>query len=222
LWFSGSQHLAKWLTQAAAGRDVLQEVEAKWCDGCRHRRPVLVKVYRDGWVEAYAEKGVDVMITNRIHTAPEAEHLADAYLADFLPRRFRAVFRHESVRASEWCRQCTGRQAVLIVLRWPTWVDVYTRGCEVRVARVPEDHATLTAEAANAEEERINSRLPPRFVDIQTAPNCSVGGFEKRTFAKEVHRLIGVKILEAIQAGTLTDPIDLELVLAAWRGEVPL
>lgn len=73
----------------------------------RPREAVLLVLNPDGWVEAYAERHVDVHIAIRLHVPPEGEQLADEYLDLTLPRRFRQVYWPGLLRAADTVRTVT-------------------------------------------------------------------------------------------------------------------
>ncbi len=53
------------------------------------RQAVLVVMHADGWVEAFAERNIDVYIVNKPHTGTtEGEVLGEEYLDRTLPRRY--------------------------------------------------------------------------------------------------------------------------------------
>ena len=57
--------------------------------------PVLIVLHPDGWVEAYADRHVDVKICQRLDAPdddPRSAHLQDAILEHHLPRKHREVF----------------------------------------------------------------------------------------------------------------------------------
>jgi hypothetical protein len=75
------------------------------------RSKVLIVLYSDGWVEAYAEKYVDVHIVQRLHiTNPANANLADEYLESTIPRCYRDLFWPIKRRAMGQCRKVTAEQ----------------------------------------------------------------------------------------------------------------
>ena len=57
------------------------------------RVPVLIVGHSDGWIEAYAERHVDVRIEIAPYmTTPEGERLAEGYVELSLPRRYRDLY----------------------------------------------------------------------------------------------------------------------------------
>ena len=72
------------------------------------REAVLVVLHDDGWIEAYAERHVDVRIITMPHmTTPEGERLADEYLGLTLPKRYRDLFWPSNRRAADLVRVIT-------------------------------------------------------------------------------------------------------------------
>ncbi len=100
LQFDSENHLAKWLHQHPFGKRVLADaladaVEDK-CRGCEYaasRSRVLVVLYSDGWVEAYAERSTLVKVVTKIDApTPEAGQLAERYLDLALPRVYADLY----------------------------------------------------------------------------------------------------------------------------------
>ena len=77
------------------------------------RSKVLVVLHSDGWVEAYAEKNVDVHIVQRLHiTNPANVHLADEYTESTIPRCYRDLYWPVKLRALGQCRRITAEQCL--------------------------------------------------------------------------------------------------------------
>jgi hypothetical protein len=75
------------------------------------RPKVLIVLHSDGWVEAYAEKNVDVHIVQRLHiTNPVNVNLADEYIESTVPRCYRDLYWPVKLRAISQCRLVTPEQ----------------------------------------------------------------------------------------------------------------
>jgi hypothetical protein len=69
------------------------------------REPVLVLLHGDGWVEAYAERHVDVRMQVVPYAAtPQGERLAEEYVDQTLPHRYRDVYWPGMRRAADMVR----------------------------------------------------------------------------------------------------------------------
>lgn len=69
------------------------------------REAVLIVVCGDHWIEAYAEKNVDVQIVFKPHVdTPEGEIAAEQYLEANLPTRYRKLFWPGKRRAADLVR----------------------------------------------------------------------------------------------------------------------
>lgn len=74
----------------------------------RHREPVLVVLYADGFVEVFAERHVDVHIAIMPYMSnPEGEILAEEYLDYCLSQRHRDLYWPNRRRAVEQVRCIT-------------------------------------------------------------------------------------------------------------------
>jgi len=71
------------------------------------REPVLIVCHGDGYVEAFASKTVDVRIVQLPSVAPRNEPLAEQYLEEALPRRYRALHFPNLLRAADMVRRVT-------------------------------------------------------------------------------------------------------------------
>jgi hypothetical protein len=102
LHFTGPKHLLAWLRSHAKGESILHEAMVPLCEGCRHaRRPVLVRLYSDGYVHAVGE-GVDIHIATVLHSEPlsASEEWAEKYAVWWAPPKFREML--------ERCEMATG------------------------------------------------------------------------------------------------------------------
>lgn len=104
--FDSLQEIEKWLGTTSEGSDLLQRFEGA-------RRKVLIVLYSDGWVEAYAGKDVDVRIVNKIHaTTPEGGQMAERILELSLPRVYAELLWPGNRRASGQVRKVTAQQVL--------------------------------------------------------------------------------------------------------------
>jgi len=74
------------------------------------REKVLVVMHADGWVEAYADKNVDVRIVQRLHSSDDSGEMAellDIYTEASLPKCYRNLFVPINLRAQDQCRLVT-------------------------------------------------------------------------------------------------------------------
>ena len=59
----------------------------------RNREVVLIVAHGDGWIEAYADKHIDVRIEIAPYiTTPEGELLSEEYIELMLPKRYREMY----------------------------------------------------------------------------------------------------------------------------------
>jgi hypothetical protein len=65
-------------------------------------------MHDDGWIEAYAERSVDVRIAVMPRmTTPAGKRLAEQYMELTLPRRYRALYWPSNRRAADMVRTIT-------------------------------------------------------------------------------------------------------------------
>ncbi len=69
------------------------------------RESVLIVAHADGYVEAFARKNVDVRIVQMPSVAPRNEPLAEQYLEENLPQRYRKVYFPNLRRAADMVRR---------------------------------------------------------------------------------------------------------------------
>ena len=70
------------------------------------RKSVLILVYQDGWIEAFADKSVAVKIVNVPFIGSiEGEIAAEKHLEKTLPFRYREIFWPNNKRASHLLRK---------------------------------------------------------------------------------------------------------------------
>jgi hypothetical protein len=59
----------------------------------RNREVVLIVAHGDGWIEAYADKHIDVRIEIAPYmTTPEGERLSEEYVGLMLPKRYQEMY----------------------------------------------------------------------------------------------------------------------------------
>ena len=72
----------------------------------KSREAVLIIAHGDGWLEAYAEKHVDIRIEMLQYMAtPEGQILAEEYLKNSLPYRYRQLYWPGQRRAADLVRK---------------------------------------------------------------------------------------------------------------------
>ena len=74
------------------------------------RQAVLISVASDGYIEAFADKNIDIMI-QRIPAASSqfGERAAEACFVLLLPKRFRDLWRRDFLRANAIARPLTAK-----------------------------------------------------------------------------------------------------------------
>lgn len=109
LKFQGMKHLAMWLRGHPKGQSLFHELTVQACEACRHnRRPVLVILYGDGWVELRGMRMRFVELVVPVVTCKESERLAEDYVVACLRPQYRGLL---SKSANHYIGSHDGRTA---------------------------------------------------------------------------------------------------------------